>query len=145
MVELSRAASSVMDLYVEHCRRIKAELDGSEIGPIDRKLACQNGNPVKVLTSGPEVKTFECFVAGGKVRHERRVRWWERYEDGQFCVFGHYSTRLGEPHGHGRAICVDYGISYRRSKQPDGAFLAAVRFPKRTLMFHNGQQEELKL
>lgn len=143
MVELSRAASSVMDLYGEHCQRIKADLDGSEISHIDRKLAYQNGNPVKLLTSGPEKRSLEPFEAGGKTRHERRVQWWEGYEDEQFCIFGHYSNRRGKPHGRGRAICIDYGISYRRSKQSDGAFLAAVRFPERTLMFDNGQEEEL--
>ncbi len=145
MVDLSRATSSVMDLYEEHRRRIKAQLDGSAVGRIDRKLAYQNRNPVKLLTSGPEERTLESFQAGGKTRYERRVRWWEAYEDEQFCIFGHYSSRRGEPHGRGRAICIDYGISYRRSPQRDGAFLAAVRFPERTLMFNNGQEEELKL
>ena len=145
MVELSRAAASVMHLYEEHRRRIKAELDGSVVDRIDRKLAYQNGNPVKLLTSGPEERTLEPFEAGGKTRYERRVPWWESYVDEQLCVFGHYSNRRGEPHGRGRAICVDYGISYRRSKQSDGAFLAAVRFQERTVMFDNGQHEELKL
>ncbi len=145
MGERSRVAASVMHLYEEHGRRIKAELDGGKVDGIDRKLAHQNGNPVKLLTSGPEERTLEPFAAGGKKRQERRVRWWEGYEDEQFCVFGHYSSRRGEPHGWGRAICVDYGISYRRSPQPEGAFLAAARFPDRTLVFDNGQEEELKL
>jgi len=111
MIDLSRAAVDVMTLYHEHLRRILAELDDNAADDIDRDLAQQNKNPVKLLTSGPEERISERFWAGGKWRHGKRVSWWEKYSGDQFCVFGHYSAPRGSPHEWGKAICVDYGAS----------------------------------
>ena len=52
------------------------------VDEIDRRLARQNRNPVKVLISGREVRTDVPFEAAGKPRHEKRVERWREYADG---------------------------------------------------------------
>ena len=125
------------------------------------KLARQNGNPVKVLTSGPERRVAVPFHAGGKVRHEGRVPWWDRYADEAWCVFGHYwrrrlagdadedhlfdDSRPYAPLGNGRALCIDYSAGKRwRERARGGAgpfqtWLAALRWPERLLFFDQGR------
>jgi hypothetical protein len=71
---------------VEEGFRLRPPADDTE-----RKLALQNGNPVRVLTSGPERRLAWPSWAGGRPRREGRVPWWEGYGPGEpFCVFGHY-------------------------------------------------------
>ena len=38
----------------------------------------QNGNPVKVATSGLEGPAAQRYFAGGRWRTVERVKWWER-------------------------------------------------------------------
>jgi len=125
--------------------------------PIGKKLARQNWNPVKVLTSGPERRRAQPFFAGGKTRHEGRLPWWDRYTDAAWCVFGHYwrlrlpndtdgdylfdEARLHAPLGPGRAMCIDYSVGKRwRERPPFGpgepfrTCLAALRWPEKELM-----------
>jgi hypothetical protein len=135
---------------------------------IDRKLVLQNGNPVKVLTSGPERRLSRPSCASGKSRPEGRVPWWEDYgSDEPFCVFGHYwRVRLqdedaadhlfdeGRPHsplGEGaRAMCLDYSVGKRHRERlagvPHGLFrtrVAALRWPERLLVFDDGSSAPL--
>ena len=102
------------------------------------RLARQNRNPVKVLTSGHERPTAVPFEAGGRLRDRERVRWWEDYADDAFCVFGHYwrtpvpkagkTQRLFDadpPHaalGAGRAMCIDYSAGARWLERLDDRF-----------------------
>jgi Calcineurin-like phosphoesterase len=110
--------------------------------PTGRKLALQDWNPVKVLTSGLERRAARPFEASGKVRNEERVPWWDPYGDEPWCVFGHYGrTRLaGEPQRDqprserdhpfddsrpyaalgkgGRAVCIDYSAARRWQERP---------------------------
>ncbi len=126
------------------------------------KLARQNDNPVKLLTSGPETLADKPFEAMGQMRHERRVAWWREYT-GPLCVFGHY-WRILLPHeidgdqlftgiplyatlGRGDAVCIDYSVGKRFMERAapgfDGAFqtrLAALRLPERVLIFDDGEQ-----
>jgi Calcineurin-like phosphoesterase len=123
----------------------------------------QLGNPVKLLTSGPEkrVPLARIFYAGGKWRFVERVRWWRRYRGAPAVVVGHYWRRrssLGEQAAalddvfagtapwdwlgpRGRVFCVDYGVGlyYReRAQGRDSDFshgLAAMRWPERKLVF----------
>lgn len=57
---------------------------------VERNLAQQHENPVKLITSGPERRAAAPFKANGKIRMEARHPWWEDYEDEALCVCGHY-------------------------------------------------------
>jgi hypothetical protein len=130
----------------------------------DRKLAQQNENPVKLLTSGPEEKSGP-FEANGQVHHQRRVAWWSRYE-GPLCVFGHYWRTLepgkvdidhffdglakGALMGRGDAMCVDYSVGRRFQERRAPGFngryhnqLAALRVPEYQLVFDDGEELEV--
>jgi hypothetical protein len=50
----------------------------------------QMGNPLRVLTSGPERLGKESFFATGKWRMVDRVQWWNDYADSPPVIFGHY-------------------------------------------------------
>ena len=142
-IELTGAATDAVALCIEHESRIDAELVGQDLQQVDVNLAHQNGNPVRMITSGPEERASEPHFAGGKWREEQRVRWWEADSQGPVCVFGHYSIPVDEDHDFGSAICVDYGVG-RRAKERvevgvDGPFvtshLAALRWPERETVF----------
>src|SRR5436305_10079241 len=85
-------------------------------------LELQNRNPVKVLTSGRERRVAVPFEASGKLRYEERVPWWNEYADPEVCVFGHYGAPPGEPHGQGRAVCIDYGVGKRHRERLEPGF-----------------------
>ena len=100
----------------------------------------QNGNPVKVATSGLEGPAAQRYFAGGRWRTVERVKWWEREPPpaGRLYVVGHYWRRfMGEvragyedftPSGPDmfagyrpeqllgatkRVMCVDYAVGVR--------------------------------
>jgi hypothetical protein len=135
---------SVVELYEQHRLRIEKELTSQNLDKIDCCLQHQNRNPVKLLTSGPEERSEEPIEAGGKIRHERRVQWWNGYE-GTFCVFGHYSISDGEPRGNGSSFCIDYGVGKRWTDRRAGKSagfmwkLAALRWPERVVVFDEGE------
>lgn len=130
---------------------------------IERSVALQNANPVKMITSGPERRANPPVEVNGELREAERVAWWQEYE-GTLTVFGHYwRLRLeSDPaHGHlfddrhphallgrGRAVCIDYSVGKRpreRRGQPAGftgpfrSRLAALRHPEMKLVFDNGE------
>ncbi len=141
-IDISRRATDVLSLCAEHESRIDRELAGRSLESVDINLAHQNGNPVRMITSGPEERAPERHFAGGKWRDEQRVKWWEQTASGPVCVFGHYSMEVDKPHDFGGAICVDFGVG-RRAKErkkvgDDGPFettrLAALRWPERMMV-----------
>lgn len=134
MIAQARTASDILALYRQAETTIEEALRSQSLDAIDEGLFRQNKNPIKLLTSGPEERITEPFEAGGKLRYERRVRWWESYSDPAFCVFGHYALRRAE-HRPGHAVCADFGLSYRDGDRG----LAALRFPEKTLAFHDRQ------
>jgi len=151
MVDLVRPERDTVDLYNRYADLVERDLrQRPAIDAVARELEHQNRNPVKVLTSGQERRAEVPFESSGKLRHEERVRWWEDYRDSEFCIFGHYASPLGQPHGGGRAICIDYAVGKRWTERghatPGMAFkfkLAAARFPERTLVFDNGSTAKL--
>lgn len=150
MVEIARQAADVLELYHHHVRLIEAEVQTLALDAIDRELQFQNRNPVKVLTSGLERRVPVPFTSSGKTRHEERVPWWNDYADSTFCVFGHYAALPGEPHGRGRAICIDYGVTRRHRERLEPGFqgtyrgkLAALRVPEMQIVFDDGTTPEL--
>lgn len=149
------------EAYHDHEARIEKMLAG-ETDSVTRKLALQNQNPMKLITSGPEVRAAVPFVANGEDRNESRHPWWNDYGDGPFVVFGHYwrnpvpgvvwddglfpGQSIHSALGAGNAICIDYSVGgrwYERTQgRGDGSFLgklAALRWPERTLVFDDGE------
>jgi hypothetical protein len=149
MVERARKSGDALALYTQFKLEIESRLThSSTLDDVDRNLAYQNGNAVKVLTSGWEKKVAEPFEAAGKVRLEARAPWWSDYSEDVFCVFGHYG-RLpgaggedgdnlfnGSPFNavlsNGCAMCIDYGMAKRWKERLTntvfGTRLAALRF-----------------
>lgn len=126
----------------------------------------QNGNPVRVATSGMERVAAQPFFSTGKWRLLERVRWWEEYTDGVAVVFGHYwrvpdgmerprhkdimnpFERYAEGDWFGpqaRAFCVDYCIGARFLERERGVTtgfltrLGALRWPEAVLLMDNGR------
>ena len=75
--------------------RRRAALSGGALSDDEVAQEEQNGNPVRVLTSGLETSTAVPFYAGGRMRTLERFRWWNNYSapDGRFIVIGHYWRR----------------------------------------------------
>jgi hypothetical protein len=134
----------------------------------EEDLAEQAGNPVKLVTSGPEEPAAAPFYAGGKWRFVSRRRWWQDYGvDGSepFAVVGHYWRQrfaaaapqdrddifagvgpwdwMGRPR---RVFCVDYSVGRRYAERAIGVRdgfhngLAALRWPERQLVFDDWQR-----
>ncbi len=149
-INMARDHSDARTLYEEYEAEITNDISSKRLDETDTNLHHQNRNPVKLITSGPEERTDEPFMAGGKLRCERRVEWWRDYS-GTRCVFGHYASPPGEPLGAKQAICVDYGVGKRsqeRKQAGEGevAFrhkLAALRLPELKLVFDDGVETKL--
>jgi hypothetical protein len=157
-----RGAAGPREALESHYRMIKESLPESA-DATERNLAHQNRNPMKLITSGPEVRAAAAHFAGGKVRGESRHAWWEEYDGTPWVVFGHYwriavtgiqkddglfsRYPLHVPLGTGRAMCVDYSVGGRwfdrsqgRAAGPFTGRLAALRWPERVLVFDNGER-----
>ncbi len=133
-----------------------------------RDARFQNGNPVRVLTSGIEQPVSEPFFSTGRWRLLGRVRWWEQYGDPVAVIFGHYWRRpngVAQPrhkggiHGlfdehpdeawlgpAGNAFCVDHCVGLRFAERAEGVTsnfggrLSAMRWPERELVMDNGRR-----
>jgi hypothetical protein len=153
-----RNESDALTLCRQYAEGIDRDLDREGVGdPRLRKLARQNRNPVKTLTSGLEERRTSVEI-GPRHHWEARVPWWLHYRDPVMVVFGHYwrqavhgdhdslhlfdkvgpNARLGR----GWAMCLDYSVGkrYRERRAGSGIFhtaLAALRWPERMLIFDN--------
>lgn len=153
MVEMARRSSDVVTLYRQHYDRIEADLGNqTKLDSIEQKLLHQNGNPVKLLTSGRERRTQNGFVVAGAVRHEERVKWWNDYQDRQLCVFGHYSNGREQTTTSSQAICIDFAVATRWQERRQKAFsgtykgsLAALRLPEGTVVTDDGAEKTLAM
>ncbi len=161
-IALVRQSTDALPLFLKYRDEIETCL--GQNGTVDataRNLALQNQNPVKVLTSGIEVRADKPFEANGRVRSEARFPWWNDYADEVFCVVGHYERMAAggvEEHlfdgcplntslGNGYVMCIDYGIADRWKERFDGqsrgARLGALRFPEKEIVFDDGEQMPL--
>jgi len=121
----------------------------------------QSKHPVKVITSGREVRVpFESiFFVGGKWRFVQRFDWWNHYDEQPAVVVGHYWRRrigtwsAGKPDSWSteqytdwtgprrNVFCVDYSVGRRFAERARGTHdgfdggLAAMRWPEQTLVF----------
>ena len=152
MVEMASESTDVLKIYEQHRFNINLGLAiRSDMQDWQKKQRHQNLNPVKVLTSGLEVKVAVPFEASGKIRYLERFPWWNDYNDDAFCFFGHYSHPFGELRGGTRAICVDYGVAKRwvpktpEDDSPHKWRLAAIRFPELQVVFDNGEVETIRV
>jgi hypothetical protein len=127
----------------------------------------QSLHPIKVLTSGQEVRVpfEEAFFVGGKWRFVRRFDWWNEYDEAPAVVVGHYWRRRDSAHVEGKpdawatprftdwagprknVFCVDYSVGRRFLERTRGTTtdfqggLAALRWPERTLVFDDREGE----
>jgi hypothetical protein len=150
-VDSIRGESDAVALFEFHKARIKAH---NQTNPDwdchDRDLNQQLLNPVRLLTSGPEQKAQTPFVASGRTRYLKRVKWWENQAAaGPVTMFGHYSLPYGYPRV-GSAICCDYAVAgrWRERIRPDFVEpyvgrLAAVRVPEMRVVFDDGSEESV--
>jgi hypothetical protein len=151
-------------------QRMEQELEqwehGLENKQHQRELGKAMVNPLKVLTSGVELKGTVPFFSGGKWRFAERMPWWDAYTDATPVVVGHYWRRVhkidraavgkGDPdlfenthpfawHGQrGNVFCVDFSAGGRWVERKAGITaghdfkLAALRWPERVLQFDDG-------
>jgi hypothetical protein len=162
-VDSLRNDRDVLALHRRLRQQIDERIDRDSISaPLERKLAHQNDNPVKRLTSGPEGRSAVPLTIGNEQRWEKRIAWWTDYRDSPLCIFGHYWRQAlpgegpeyhlfdGVPRnalvGAGPAMCIDYsaGKRYRERLQSgfDGTYrtsLAALRLPEGMLYFDNAE------
>jgi hypothetical protein len=145
MIDIVRQATDAKLLYEQHHARIEDQIAArGDLDPTAQTLLHQNENPVKLLTSGPEEFCAEPVLRAGKMRHERRVPWWNAYRD-TGCVVGHYAMPETADRDARSVFCVDYGVGKRwteRRQGTSGGFawkLAALRIPETTLVFDEGQ------
>lgn len=144
-IAAARPASDVAALYWLHRQRIENEIAGQPLDEIDCKLAHQNRNPVKLLTSGPEERSQAPIVVSGKSRQEKRVAWWRHYND-IFCVYGHYGAVDSEPRGDAHSFCADFAVGKRWTERRAGVRsnflhkLAALRCPEWEIFFDDGRR-----
>jgi hypothetical protein len=166
MIDKARLESDAVLLYRRYQTHIDEALALLGVGDdVFSKLAHQNRNPVKLLTSGLEEKAPRPFETMGHLRRERRVAWWHNYTEQALCLFGHYwrtflpnepdNDRLfvGVPKNatlSGRAaMCIDYSVGKRwrerldRPGQPFCTQLGALRLPERMLIFDTGERQPL--
>lgn len=125
-------------------------------------LMHQMNNPLRVLTSGSEVKAKNVFFASGKWRFVQRENWWDHYEDQTPVIIGHFWRKYNSElevndenvfsnieniawHGKNKNVfCVDYSVGARflerKHSKPFGSYglLAAISFPEKTLTFEDG-------
>ena len=150
MIDIARESDDAVDLYKEHHKLIESSFPDLDLDKTGKDLEHQNKNPVKLLSSGPEERADKPIHASGKTRYEKRVHWWNDYQNA-FCVFGHYSIPDGDPRGGEAAFCVDYGVGKRwteRRKGKTSGFdlkLAALRWPERVVVFDEGAKKSVHL
>lgn len=139
------------------------DLDAHALAASER----QSNHPIKVLTSGREVRVpfGEIFFVGGKWRFVRRYDWWHHYDEEPAVVVGHYwrrregawvegktdawaTERFSDWAGPRRNVfCVDYSVGRRFAERDRGTTegffggLAALRWPEKTLVFDDIEGE----
>ena len=127
-------------------------------------LAHQMNNPIRVLTSGVEIRTAKPFYASGKWRFVQRDVWWNNYDENKPVVIGHYWRSLNDINfyahdenvfvdihplqWHGKknnVFCVDFSVGARfldRNKDSQNTIktthLVALQWPEKQLMLEDG-------
>jgi hypothetical protein len=135
-------ATDASVLHNQLAEQIEESVVCNNLDEVERELAHQNQNPVKLLTSGPEVRAEQPFEASGKFRYLERQEWWTNYSDDTPCVFGHYSMDASVSRQLSSAICVDFG-AYKRRQSALPYKLAALRVPEWQILCDDGTQIDI--
>jgi hypothetical protein len=162
-VERCRAFSDISALYKSEADRVRREIRRFGIHErLEVRLAEQNRNAVKRITSGEEGRSQTPIPVNSEPRWELRLPWWRDYAEEPLVVMGHYwRVSLPEenayeslfhgvppnaPHGRRPTMCVDFSVGKRFKERLrsgfDGTFrtsLAALRLPERVLYFDNAE------
>ena len=131
----------------------------------EAELISQNGNAIRVLTSGAAQVANEPFFAMGRWRMADRARWWDSYDDDIPVIIGHFWRRFNESAERisgvfGRDVfagvpshawmgsrknvyCVDYSVGQlhaerRRGENRFHGKLAALRYPEWQVFHDDG-------
>jgi hypothetical protein len=167
MIDRLRRESDVVAVYKKERDRIDGLLQAEPpADSLDAKLAHQNRNPVKRITSGLEGRSTEPITINGVDRYECRMPWWRDYHDKTLCIFGHY-WRIALPGekkfeslfdgyaknalvGPGGGMCIDYSVGKRFKERLRPGFshgyqtsLATLRLPEKVLFFDNSEPAPL--
>jgi hypothetical protein len=161
MVEGLRRQTDVVAAYRQQKKTLQLTLDAAgETDDVSRKLALQNANPVKLLTSGVEGRAARPVLINDEPRWEVRLPWWREYADDVLCVIGHY-WRISLPGEskfenlfdglpleatHGGVMCIDYSVGKRFREwlqhSIDCRFrtrLGALRLPEGQVFYDNAE------
>jgi hypothetical protein len=163
LIDSLRQEHDTVAVYKTEHARIEDGLQAEQVSDtLDRKLAHQNRNPIKRITSGLEGRSTEPIYVNNEPRYEVRLPWWREYREPTLCIFGHYwRTALpGERKfedlfdgqarnilcGPGGAMCIDYSVGKRFKERLRSGFshgyvssLGALRLPERVLIFDNAE------
>jgi len=138
----------------------------------EAEIIAQNGNPIRVLTTGPVQAARKPFYAMGTWRMADRRRWWEDYDDSIPVIIGHFWRRFDDAAERisgvfGRDVfegipshawmgrrknvyCVDYSVGQRhKERQVSGKTefkgkLAALRYPEWQVVHDDGTTIDLQ-
>ena len=138
----------------------------------EAEIIAQNGNPIRVLTTGPVQAARRPFYAMGAWRMADRRRWWDDYDDSIPVIIGHFWRRFDDAAERisgvfGRDVfegipshawmgkrknvyCVDYSVGQRhKERQIAGekefkGKLAALRFPEWQVVHDDGTTIDLQ-
>lgn len=165
-------SSGLLDRYYAEQEEWEMELEDyySEIPFLENtcqyNLIHQMRNPIRVLTSGIEVRAEKKFYASGKWRFVQRQNWWDFYENKKPVIVGHYWRKynselthndenifkeIPENSWHGKlqnVYCVDYSVGARflerKHKVSVGTYgkLASISFPEKKITFDDGFSTE---
>ena len=198
LAELRSSSLDVLELYdTYHCRSLRlgndtglagqAQVEERSIGGrfIDPESAVpfmpamaaldalyQDGNPVRIATSGLERVAHQPFFASGKWRFVNRYPWWDAYHEDIPVMMGHYwrwpNPAVREMFSRGEAdlfeafqpnewfgakrnvFCVDFSVGARYKERARGVAsqfqcrLGAVRWPERELVMDDATRLPLK-
>jgi hypothetical protein len=198
LAELRSSCAEVLELYDAHHRRAlqlgndtgladQAEAEERSMGerltdpdstvPFMPALAAldalyQDGNPVRIATSGLERVAPRPFFASGKWRFVERHPWWNAYHDEIPVIIGHYWRRpnpaVRQMFSRGEAdlfeafrpnqwfgakrnvFCVDFAVGARYMERASGIThqfqcrLAAVRWPEKELVMDDATRRPLE-
>jgi hypothetical protein len=168
MIDRLRQATDAVEVYKAEHERIEADLKSRQVADaMEVKLAHQNDNPIKRITSGLEGRSSEPIFVNNEPRYEVRLPWWRDYRDETLCIFGHYWRIAlpgerkfedlfdGEPKnalvGPGGGMCIDYSVGKRFKERLRPGFshryltsLAALRLPEKVLFFDNAEPLPLR-
>ncbi|QDS97696.1 metallophosphoesterase [Adhaeretor mobilis] len=150
-IEAVRNETDAAALLRQSQEQIEASFaDHPEWDEVDRGLALQNLNPVRLLTSGREQRAAEPFFASGKLRRQERAPWWNAYDAEVLCVYGHYSRFRDAEEPMSNPVCIDFAVAKRWKERQEGkqpkefrSRLGALRLPERELVYDQGESERL--